>query len=85
MSTAKLSNLIFISLDNCISVCHLETIEKLLFCTKKICSILLNRVIKFHGTFENPLTSKLNSREIFKFLSLNREIKFGENFFPKGM
>ena len=37
-----------------------------------------------HEIFEIPSTAKLNSTEIRKCLSLNREIKFREKIFPSG-
>ena len=48
---------------------YTESYWKVFFLHKKLCNILLNHEIKF------PQNSQI-------FLSLNREIKFRENFFP---
>ena len=60
----------------------LKAIKKLLFCAKILCNILLNREIKFRKTFEIASTGPLNSHEIQNIFSINREIKFHENFYP---
>ena len=59
-----------------------ESDWKVTYLHKKLCKISLNQEIEFHETFEITSTAKLNSREIGKFFSPNREIKLRENVFP---